>query len=313
MQAGLVTTIIPFYNRAALLREAVASVIAQTWRPIEVIIVDDGSTDDTPCVADALASDVVRVIHQPNGGAGLARETGRLAARGDYIQHLDSDDILLPRKFELQVTALERDASCAAAYGWTRITGEARPWKRTGERIETMFPSMLQSRWWDTTTPLYRADAIRRAGAWTPLRIEEDWEYDCRIAAQGVRLAYVEEWVSETRIHGEQLCAGQHGLGTAALRDRARAHTLILQHARAAGIGENVPEMRHFARELFLLSRQCGAARLARESQMLFALARQASGAAGGRLQFRLYALLAKIVGWSTMGKVSAALDRLRS
>ncbi|MGH9419051.1 MAG: glycosyltransferase family A protein, partial [Thermoanaerobaculia bacterium] len=114
------TTIIPVFNRPALLVEAVGSVLAQTYRPVEIIVVDDGSTDETSSVSDALATKhggIIRVIHKTNGGPGLAREAGRIAARGDYIQHLDSDDLLLPRKFELQVAALEASPGCGAAYG----------------------------------------------------------------------------------------------------------------------------------------------------------------------------------------------------
>src|SRR2546430_2424646 len=123
MQAGLVSIIIPVFNRAAMLREAVGSALAQTYRPIEVIIVDDGSTDDTARVADELAGDEVRVIHQPNGGPGAAREAARQIARGEFTQHLDSDDLLLPRKLEVQVAALRAKPECGAAYGWTRSRG----------------------------------------------------------------------------------------------------------------------------------------------------------------------------------------------
>ena len=107
---GLVSTIIPVHNRPALLRESVASVLSQTYRPIEIIIVDDGSTDETGCEAEALAErhSEVRTIHRENGGPGVARETGRLAARGEFIQYLDSDDLLLPTKFELQVAGLRQ-------------------------------------------------------------------------------------------------------------------------------------------------------------------------------------------------------------
>ena len=109
-EPDLVSTIIPVFNRAAMLAEAVGSVIAQSYRPVEVIIVDDGSTDDTAAVAHALAAeqrDIIRVLHQPNGGVGRAREAGRLAARGEFIQYLDSDDLLLPGKFEHQIAALD--------------------------------------------------------------------------------------------------------------------------------------------------------------------------------------------------------------
>src|SRR5215475_1428390 len=105
---GLVSTIIPVFNRFVVLHEAVASVLAQTYRPIEIIVVNDGSTDETGREAEALAEahSELRVIHRENGGPGEARETGRRAARGEFIQYLDSDDLLLPTKFALQVAGL---------------------------------------------------------------------------------------------------------------------------------------------------------------------------------------------------------------
>jgi glycosyltransferase involved in cell wall biosynthesis len=315
VRPSLVSVVIPVYNRPTMLREAVASVLAQTYRPIEIIIVDDGSTDETGAVADALGTqhdDVIRVVHQPNGGVGRAREAGRQAAEGEFIQHLDSDDLLLPEKLERQVSALRARPECGAAYSWTRFRNtdgqmQARPWKRSGERIETMFPAMLQSRWWDTPTPLYRRTLIDAAGPWLPLRIEEDWEYDARIAAQDVRLAFVEAWGCEVRAHSEGRLSGS-GMDLTALRDRATAHERILAHAQRAGIPEGTPEMQHFARELFLLARQCGAAGLAAESRRLLAAARTVSQAR----DLRLYEGIARIVGWTTAGRIATVSDRLR-
>lgn len=318
MQSGLVTTIIPVFNRAPMLREAVASVLAQTYRPIEVIIVDDGSNDDTPLVADALAAkhEEIRVIHQANRGVGMAREAGRLAARGEFIQHLDSDDMLYPRKFELQAAALRARPECGVAYGWTRgRTGDGKlqdaPERGTGEVFETMFPAMLRSRIWQTVTPLYRKTLIDRAGSWLPLVNEEDWEYDARIAAFGVRLAHVAEWLGEYRHHeGERL--SRAGYVPRIMRDRAQAHALIFRHARNAGIDADTPEMRHYARELFLLARQCGAAGLAAESRMLFNLAREASGRRRHHPQFHVYRAAAALLGWRLAGRLACISDRLR-
>src|SRR5207244_4187795 len=105
----LVTTIIPVYNRPDMLREAARSVLEQTYRPIEVIIADDGSTDgDTVRVArelEATYPGVLRYYDQPNAGPGAARNLGLKHARGEFIQYLDSDDLLLPNKFARQVAA----------------------------------------------------------------------------------------------------------------------------------------------------------------------------------------------------------------
>jgi glycosyltransferase involved in cell wall biosynthesis len=318
---GLVSTIIPVHNRPVLLREAVASVLAQTHRPVEIIIVDDGSTDDTGCEAEALARahSEVRTIHRKNGGPGAARETGRLAARGEFIQYLDSDDLLLPTKFERQVAGLRQCSDCSVSYGKTRFYAYGdRPidvaWKRTGERIRTMFPAFLQSRWWDTSTPLYRRSVTELAGPWTELKNEEDWEYDCRIASKCGCLHFCDAFVSDTRvIFGCQL--GTAGSSDPAkLRNRATAHKLILDHALAVRISHETSEMQHFARELFLLARQCGAAGLGDEARTLFNLARQASGTERGcGIDFLLYGAGARLVGWRAMGTLTCGLDRLRA
>lgn len=318
---GLVSTVIPVYNRTQQLREAVVSVLDQNYRPIEIIIVDDGSTDDTAATADALAAEhpnMIRVLHQRNTGPGQAREAGRQTARGEFIQYLDSDDLLLPDKFSLQVGGLRENLQCGVAYGYTRFRHadghvEALPWKGSGMRVDAMFPAFLKSRWWDTPTPLYRASLCEAAGPWTDLGLEEDWEYDCRVASLGVRLHFCENYVAEVRDHDQgRLCRGD-ALDPARLSHRARAHRLIYAHARRAGIEANVPEMQHFARELFLLARQCGAAGLEAESRDLFQLARNASGdSRAGGIDFRLYRIAAGILGWSLAGRLACSADRLR-
>jgi glycosyltransferase involved in cell wall biosynthesis len=319
IRKDLVSTIVPVYNRPALLREAVESVLKQTYRPIEVIIVDDGSTDETASVAQELVTtnpEMIRFVHKSNGGPGTAREAGRLLARGEFIQYLDSDDILLPHKFQLQVAGLLDHPECDVAYGKTRyyregVCDSGEGWKRTGEVIPVMFPSFLESRWWGTSTPLYRRTVVDITGPWTNLQSEEDWEYDCRVAALGTRLYYCNVLVSEQRGHpGDQI--SRFGWSDPRrLRDRAVAHGLIFEHAKKAGITTDVPEMRHFARELFLLSRLCGAKGLVKESAELFRLSRQASATSRANgWDFRLYALLAKFAGWQTAGKLCGLLEQ---
>jgi glycosyltransferase involved in cell wall biosynthesis len=318
---NLVSTIIPVHNRAAMLVEAVNSVLAQTHRPIEIIVVDDGSTDETIRVADDLATlhpNEIRVIHQQNTGAGLAREAGRRSANGEFIQYLDSDDLLLPHKFIKQVAGLKTHLNCGVSYGKTRYSTRARPQqntacKRTGEEIPTMFPSMLHQRWWGTSTPLYRKSVTDLAGPWTSLCNEEDWEYDCRIASRDIRLHYVPDFVSEEREHEGDRLSANGSSDPIKLSDRGKAHALILEHAMRAGMAPSSPEMRHFARELFLLSRQCGAAGLEEESRQLFDLARQASGESRGKgWDFKLYHFLASFVGWTRLGRMACYSDGVR-
>ncbi|MDM8553609.1 glycosyltransferase family 2 protein [Desulfococcaceae bacterium HSG7] len=315
MEVGLVSTIIPVFNRALLLTEAVASVLAQTYRPIEIIIVDDGSTDNTKQIVDKLAAeypDEIKVIHQGNLGPGLAREAGKLAASGEFVQYLDSDDLLLPKKFELQVDGLKANPQCGVSYGKTRFyrkgdTPRNIAWKRTGEMISKMFPSFLQSRWWDTSTPLYRKNIIDQVGSWSALSTEEDWEYDCKVAALDVNLHYVNHFVSDTRLIHNNRLSMNGSTDRHKLRHRAKAHILILKHAYQYGITNNCLEMQHFARELFLLARQCGTAKLKDEAIALFELARMASEKRRRNgWDFKIYKCASKLIGWPLTGKIAS-------
>jgi glycosyltransferase involved in cell wall biosynthesis len=305
-----------------MLLRAVGSVLDQTYRPIEIIIVDDGSTDQTYQVACKLAEDnseEIRAIQVENGGPGAARQAGLEICHGDFIQFLDSDDMLLPEKFSSQVAALNEHQDCVASYGKTRYyhigieTPPKHAGKRTGERFDAMFPAHLRSRWWSTSTPLFRKRACMEAGPWSNLRNEEDWEYECRIAKTGGKLVYVDAFLSDTNLHDGERLSSQGSTDPKKLRDRALAHALILDHARSAFISHEQPEMQHFARELFLLARQCGAAGLGKEAANLFALAQSASTqqrAAG--LDFVVVGAAAKILGWRAVGRLSRFVDRMR-
>lgn len=322
MAAELVSTIIPVHNRAVLLREAVASVLAQTHRPIEILIVNDGSEDDTGAVAEALArgsAEPIRVIHQSNAGPGAARQRGLEAASGRYVQFLDSDDLLLPGKFAAQVAALERSPECQICYGPSFEENHALqpvqrrgPMRGTGQPRPRLFPDLLVERWWTTSCPLYRRDLLERIGPWQPWINEEDWEYDARAGATGAPLAWVSEPVSVRRIHlpvGHLSDAGCDD--PRKLAHRALAQTSLFHCARRAGVGINAPEMGHFARAALLLSRQCGLAGVGSASRDLHRLAWQAS-TPRRRLAPELlgYGLLARLIGWPAAARLSLAARR---
>jgi glycosyltransferase involved in cell wall biosynthesis len=254
------------FNRPVLVVDAVASVIAQTYRPIEVIVVDDGSTDETPRVLDGLAARhpaEVRVIHQPHAGVGPAREAGRQRAAGEFIQYLDSDDVLDVRKFELQVAGLHANPDCGIAYGKTRryrLGSSPRDvvLGRTAEKIDHLFPSFLEGRWWQTVTPLYRRAVCDRAGPWSGLAYAEDYEYECRIARQGTRLHFCDAFVADYRLHSSTRLSGAVEFRPELIRDRARAYLLAFEHGRAAGFIGVRPD-RSFSRRLFRTVCHCHA------------------------------------------------------
>jgi glycosyltransferase involved in cell wall biosynthesis len=122
-----VSVIIPTYNRTALVQEAVASVLAQTYRDFEVVVVDDGSTDGTTAaLADYQEVQVHR--HRRRRGVAAARNTGVAAARGQWLAFLDSDDLWLPDKLTRQMAHLDNQPGL-----WLSQTDET--WVRRGVRV----------------------------------------------------------------------------------------------------------------------------------------------------------------------------------
>ncbi len=118
-ESGLVSVVIPTYNRERLIGPAIESVLRQSYAHIEIIVVDDGSTDRTRQVVEAYGQPV-RYVHQANGGAASARNRGLREARGEFIALLDSDDEWFPWKLEAQVRVLDRYP--AVGMVWTDMT-----------------------------------------------------------------------------------------------------------------------------------------------------------------------------------------------
>ena len=318
MIPGLVSTVIPVFDRAAMLREAVNSVLAQTWRPIEVIIVDDGSTDDTPDVAYGLRADhpdVVRVLSQVNAGPGAARQAGLEAAQGEFIQFLDSDDLLLPDKFTLQVTGLRQDADAGISYGktYTRVHGAraATPAQRSAERHRDIFPALLIGRLWETSTPLYRRSALCQIGPWPARRQMEDWQFDAQAGAAGIRLHYCDAYIAEYRVHGEHRLAHAWQWDRRAMRDRILVYSEILGCARSARVPDNSTEMQQYARTLFWMARSAGVTGYSTEATALLDLAQGIVNAKpSASLDIRSYRIAVRYLGWKVIGLLHRCVGR---
>ena len=172
------------------------SILEQDYRPIEIIIVDDGSTDNTREIIESICLStpgVIVPVHQNNQGAGKARQAGLEQAQGEFIQYLDSDDTILPGKFSVQVKLLSSNPDCSMALGLTRgipmNTGAGKSAEGSLEHSDYLYPSILNYRWWTTSTPLYRSEAAHYAH-WADATVLEDWDYEFQIAARGVKYCF---------------------------------------------------------------------------------------------------------------------------
>src|SRR5688500_10000211 len=135
----LVTVIVPAFNAEAWIGETLQSVAAQSWPALEILIVDDGSTDGTAAIAEAFCAGEprARLIRQPNGGVAAARNRGLAEAKGEWIAPIDADDIWHPARVEKMVKAAlaapERPgfvyAWCRTIDGEGRVTGSAPQWE----------------------------------------------------------------------------------------------------------------------------------------------------------------------------------------
>ncbi|HET9440607.1 MAG TPA: glycosyltransferase family 2 protein [Longimicrobiales bacterium] len=261
---GLVSVIIPTYNRAHIIGETIESVLAQTYQPIEIIIIDDGSTDNTSDVVAKYGS-ALRYLKQANAGVAAARNTAFGIARGEFIALIDSDDRWRPWKIELQVAFMKRWPS--AGMVWTDMaaineTGDlvAETYLRTFykahrdvtiedvmTRVGTMadlsvavpdavrarpiflgdiFPHLIRGTLVHTPTTLLRRDCVRGTRGYDEsLRITgEDFDFHLRTTVQG-EVGFLDVPAIDYRVgHADQLTAPALGLAM------ARAYLKTVQH-----------------------------------------------------------------------------------
>lgn len=195
MSQPLVSIIIPTYNSKHFVKETVASALSQTYRPIEVIVVDDGSSDDTQALFPDFERRGVRCFRIANGGASNARNYGLERASGAYIQFLDADDVLAPTKIEKQLHTMRSHQADLCYSPWLyfknnlyNITGNQEfrfeyldhSLLRTGKELMTSYG---MDNWFIVTSSwLVKKTLIEQAGFWNPNIINNnDGEYFSRV------------------------------------------------------------------------------------------------------------------------------------
>jgi glycosyltransferase involved in cell wall biosynthesis len=202
-----VSVIIPSHNHAHYLGEALDSVLAQRYPSLEVLVVDDGSTDDTVCVVNRYPA--VQYLAQSNQGLAAARNRGMSASRGEYLVFLDADDRLLPRAIMAGLECLARWPRCAFVSGrHVRITGTGEP-KSSQYRphpARDHYLALLRRNYvgMHATVMYRRAPLVESGGFDVTLAACEDYDMYLRIARDHP-VATHEEPVAEYRIHGANM------------------------------------------------------------------------------------------------------------
>ena len=193
----LVSVIIPVYNGARYLREALESVFAQTYRPIEVIVIDDGSADDSGVIAQSFPE--VRYIRQTNQGVAAARNNGIEAARGEFFAFLDQDDLWTPEKLKVQIVHLLRNPELGYTLTQQKffLTPGATlpPWFR-----KELFDSVHTG--WVLGTLVVRRTTLAQVGSFTTgysAANDSDWFF--RAKAAEIPMAVMPELLLLKRIH----------------------------------------------------------------------------------------------------------------
>lgn len=213
-----VSVVIPAYNAEHTLPETLASALDQTYRDFEVVVVDDGSTDDTAGVARGVGDDRVRVISVANGGVARARNTGIREASGEFITFLDADDLWRPTKLERQIELLHGEAGVGVSVtGATRIDSGSRPvirrpaWSAEGLVVRRMLGAALDDYCEALllnsmvagciSSGMVRRSTVEQVGGFDPSFSQAaDWDYWLRLSRM-TRFGVLDDEMVLYRVH----------------------------------------------------------------------------------------------------------------
>lgn len=195
-----ISVVIPCYQCAAFVRTAAESVLHQSHSDLELICVDDGSTDDTAEVLESLRPIIeskmaFHLVRQDNSGANVARNTGLGIASGDYVQFLDADDSLLPDKIASQVVLALKNANPAIIVGgYTRVNQHGTELLTRSYRegdAERLWELLLRTNLGITSSNLFRTTALREVGGWDPaMKSSQEYDLMFRIIQKGENVVF---------------------------------------------------------------------------------------------------------------------------
>jgi glycosyltransferase involved in cell wall biosynthesis len=194
----LISVMIGVYNGAPYIAEAIDSVFAQTYRPLELIVVDDGSDDGSADVASSY--ETVKVIRQQRKGNGGARNRAVRDARGDFFAFLDADDRFVPTKLDLQMNALEADPTIDIVFG--HVLEFVSPELDEETRSTVRQPADGPMPWMAPNLMLIRRAAFERVGLFSEaLRVGVTVDWYARAQEAGLKTLMLPDVVLERRLH----------------------------------------------------------------------------------------------------------------
>jgi len=201
---GSVSIIIPAYNAADYVKEAVDSALAQTYKEMEVVVVDDGSTDETKKILEPyVKKNEIKYVYEQNKGLAGARNTGIKNSSGEYIAFLDADDLFLPEKAAEQVRVLEENPSYGVCYSDLLHFSEAGRvfHHRYDYPSGNLFEPLLHRQFLNPLTVMVRKEIFDRYGFFDEtLRRSEDWDLWLRWARAGVRFYFLDKPLARYRV-----------------------------------------------------------------------------------------------------------------
>ncbi|MBF0503478.1 MAG: glycosyltransferase [Candidatus Omnitrophica bacterium] len=230
MSSLLVSIIMPIYNRLDYVKDALNSLLAQEHAPIEIIIVDDGSTTDVQgFISKNFSSDKIRFFKKPHTGLSDSLNRGILESRGDFIVFLDDDDLLHPQMISESMRVL-LDMPCdMVVVGYQYFTGELNtsnrhdPYRISSFQDE-LLNNILRKNFTPINTLVLKKSIIQKAGLFNvSMETCMDWDLWCRVMAQGVKIEHLNQCLSFVRVHQNNMSRN-----TVLMR---RGHIALLRNA----------------------------------------------------------------------------------
>ena len=198
-----VSVVVPTYNSAQYISETINSIIAQTYHNIEIIIVDDGSTDNTKKIIEELPCDV-RYFHQPNDGPASARNRGVKDVSGEYIAFLDVDDLWPENNLNLLLNAIEKNMDSDVVRGYAQLI-------RNTETGEVEFIGNPNNSFSDYIgAGIYRREAFEKVGLYDPtMKFGEDTDWFNRARELNINIKRLDEVTLFVRRHSGNMTEGK--------------------------------------------------------------------------------------------------------